>query len=275
MPVALPRLIAWLREHPELLTLVLDDVHHLQSPEALDVLAALCDNAPPASALLLGGRTRPALPLARLRAGGRLLEIDASDLAMTPAEGTAMLRATGTHVDEAEALLFVQRTEGWPAAIYLAGLLLRDGEAHWPEGAIGPDDPHLIEYVREEVLAHAGTADAAFLTRSSILDDLRPEICDAVLERSDSADRLRALVDANLLVTPGDVHGDDVPRPRAVPRAAAGGLAARAPTRSARCTGAPPRSTVSAGTRSARSATRSPRGTTATPPTSSGRSGRR
>lgn len=207
VPVALPRLIAWLREHPEPPTLVLDDVHHLQSPEALDVLAALCDNAPPASALLLGGRTRPALPLARLRAGGRLLEIDASDLRMTPAEGMAMLRATGAHVDEAEALLIVQRTEGWPAAIYLAGLLLRDGEAHWPEGAIGPDDPHLVEYVREEVLAHAGAADAAFLTRSSILDDLRPEICDAVLERDDSADRLRALVDANLLVTPGDVHG--------------------------------------------------------------------
>ena len=118
-----------------------------------------------------------------------------------------MLRATGAQVDDAEALLVVQRTEGWPAAIYLAGLLLRDGDAQWPEGAIGPDDPHLVEYVRDEVLAHAGPADAAFLARSSILDELRPDVCDAVLEREDSAERLRALVDANLLVTPGDVYG--------------------------------------------------------------------
>lgn len=207
VPVALPRLIAWLRDHPEPPTLVLDDVHHLQSPAALDILAALCDNAPAGSALLLGGRTRPALGLARLRAGGRLLEIDASDLRMTLTEGAAMLRATGADVDDAEAALVVQRTEGWPAAIYLAGLMLRDGEAQWPVGAIGPDDPHLIEYVREEVLAHAGRADAAFLTRSSVLDELHPEICDAVLEQNDSADRLRALVAANLLVTPGDVYG--------------------------------------------------------------------
>jgi len=207
VPIALPRLVAWLREHPEPPTLVLDDIHHLRSPEALDVLAALCDHAPAGSALLLGGRTRPALPLARLRAGGRLLELSASDLRMTPAEGAAMLRATGAQVDDAEALLVVQRTEGWPAAIYLAGLLLRDGDAQWPEAAIGLDDPHLVEYVRDEVLAHAGPADAAFLTRSSILDELRPEICDAVLERGDSGERLRALVEANLLVTPGDVHG--------------------------------------------------------------------
>ena len=207
VPIALPRLISWLREHPEPPTLVLDDVHHLQSPEALDVLAALCDHAPSSSALLLGGRARPALPLARLRAGGRLLELGAADLRMTPAEGAAMLRATGAQVDDAEAALVVQRTEGWPAAIYLAGLLLRDGEVHWPEGAVGPDDPHLVEYVREEVLAHAGPVDAAFLTRSSVLDELRPEICDVVLERDDSAERLRALVGANLLVTPGDGYG--------------------------------------------------------------------
>lgn len=207
VPVALPRLVAWLRTRDEPPTLVLDDAHHLRSADALDVLAALCDHAPSGSALLIGSRSRPALPLARLRAGGRLLEVDASDLRMTPAEGTAMLRAAGAAVDDEEALLVVQRTEGWPAAIYLAAVLLRDGEAQWPEGAIGPDDPHLVEYVRDEVLASAGPEDAAFLTRTSILDELRPAICDAVLEREDSAERLRSLVDANLLVTPGDAHG--------------------------------------------------------------------
>lgn len=204
VPLALPRLVTWLHEHPELPTIVLDDVHHLRSTEALDVLAALCDEAPATSSLLLGSRSRPALPLARLRAAGRLLEVDAADLRMTPAEGTAMLRAAGAQVDDAEAALVVRRTEGWPAAIYLAALLLRDGEPLSSHGAVGPDDPHLAEYVREEVLAHADPEDATFLTRSSIFDELRPDICDAVLERTDSAERLRALVDADLLVTPSD-----------------------------------------------------------------------
>ena len=184
---------------------MLDDVHHLQSAEALDVLArALRPGARRAPPCCSASRSRPALPLARLRAGGRLLEIDAGDLRMTPAEGAAMLRAAGARVSDEEAALVVRRTEGWPAAIYLAALLLRDGEALSAHGTVGPGDPHLAEYVREEVLAHADAQDAVFLTQSSIFDELRPEICDEVLGRTDSAQRLRALVDADLLVMPAD-----------------------------------------------------------------------
>ena len=96
-----------------------------------------------------------------------------------------------------------------------------------------------------------------------------------MLERSDSADRLRALVDANLLVTPGTPTGRRSAFTRCSARCCMRSSGARAPRRSARCTGAPPQSSASARTGSAPSATRSPRATTATPPTSSGRSRRR
>ena len=118
-----------------------------------------------------------------------------------------MLRATGAHVDDAEALLVVQRTEGWPAAIYLAGLLLRDGDA-----AVAGGRDRAGRSAPRRVRARRGPRPRRPRRRRvphALVDPRRaaPEICDAVLERSDSADRLRALVDANLLVTPGDVYG--------------------------------------------------------------------
>ena len=103
VPLALPRLIAMLGERTEPLVIVLDDVHVLKSAGALDVVFALCDGAPPGCTIVLSGRHRPLVPLARLRVSGRLWELNSTDLRMTSAEGAAMLRAAGVDVDEREA----------------------------------------------------------------------------------------------------------------------------------------------------------------------------
>ena len=206
--VALPKLIASLAElAEEPLLIVLDDVHHLTSVEALDVLQVLCDHTPPGCCLVLGGRARPQIRLGRLRAEGRLWELKTGDMRMTPAEGAAMLRAAGAEVDDEEAALVVQRTEGWPAAIYLAALVLRDGDPPDERSAPGPDATALAEYFREEVLLSAAPDEREFLVRSSILDELRADVCDAVLEAGDSDERLRSLADNDLFVAPLDARG--------------------------------------------------------------------
>jgi LuxR family maltose regulon positive regulatory protein len=208
LPLALPRLLALLQERTEPIVVVLDDVHRLRSGGAVDVLRALCEQAPPGCTLVLSGRTRPPLPLARLRAAGRLWELKAADLRMTPGEGAAMLRAAGVELDDREAAIVVQRTEGWPAAIYLASLIVREHpEIH--EGiALGPEEADLTEYFREEVLTGVAPADVDFLVRTAILDELRADVCDVVLRRKDSGARLRALADADLFVTPIDARGE-------------------------------------------------------------------
>ncbi len=205
VPLALPRLIAVLGERTEPLVIVLDDVHVLRSAGAVDVVRTLCDHAPDGCTIVLGSRSRPQLPIARLRAGGRLSELGAADLRMTPGEGAAMLRAAGVEATDREVAAVVRRTEGWPAAIYLAGLLLRRGGERADDEAMAPGDADLAEYFREEVLAEADPDDTDFLIRVSVLDELRPEICAAVLERDDADARLRALADADLFVTPS--HG--------------------------------------------------------------------
>jgi LuxR family maltose regulon positive regulatory protein len=200
VPHALPVLATRLGELSEPLVIVLDDLHRVCSSDALQIVHALCEH--PAVTLALAGRTTPRLPLARLRAEGRLWELTAADLRMTVGEGTAMLRAAGAEVDDDQAAHVVRRTEGWAAAVYLAALMLRGQPASRRDAPrLGADDPSFTAYVRDEVLARASRDDAAFLTCTSVLDELRPDVCDSVLQRNDSDARLRALADAGLFVT--------------------------------------------------------------------------
>ena len=71
-------------------------------------------------------RADPALRLSQLRAGAKLQEVRASELAFTVGE-TRELLAEHARVDlgEQEVALLTERTEGWPAALVLAGLWLR------------------------------------------------------------------------------------------------------------------------------------------------------
>ena len=106
------------------IVIVVDDVHLLRSVESVEVLSTVADQIGEASALVLAGRAGPGLPIAALRATGRLMEIGPGDLALTPREGQRLLRAAGVHLAFDEVTKLVRECEGWAAAVYLAGLAL-------------------------------------------------------------------------------------------------------------------------------------------------------
>src|SRR5204863_92361 len=75
------------------------------------------------------GRAGPPLRIARLRAEGKVLEIGPGDLALTHGEASLLLRNADVVLDEDDVAKLHQRTEGWPAGLYLAALYLREGGA--------------------------------------------------------------------------------------------------------------------------------------------------
>ena len=164
---ALPRLARAIREGRAPFVLVLDDVHRVRSPAATDALRVLAEHVPPGSRLVLASRSEPDWPMARLRVAGRIDQLDASALEMTPGEGAEMLRAGGAELARPEADAVVRYTEGWAAALYLASLALRArprdarGRDAVP-GVRGRDRP-LADYFRDEVLVHASPEQAAFI----------------------------------------------------------------------------------------------------------------
>src|SRR5215213_5122542 len=97
--------------------LVLDDVHVLRQPAALEVLAAVASDLPPEATLAVASRTEPPLSIPRLRAQRALIELRADELALQPAEVAAVVRRAGWDLERDELASLVHLTEGWPAGV--------------------------------------------------------------------------------------------------------------------------------------------------------------
>jgi LuxR family transcriptional regulator, maltose regulon positive regulatory protein len=201
----LPRLGAALAELGNPFVLVLDDVQELRDRDCLDVLEPIAKHLPEGSQLVLSGRSEDGLPLARLRAAGRLLTLGPAELALTDAESKALLDAAGVRVTDADAALLNERTEGWAAGLYLAALFAHQAGADELSSFAG-DDRFVADYLRDEHLSRLKRSEIQFLTRTSVLDRMSAAACDDLLERADSARRLEALERANCFVVPLDHH---------------------------------------------------------------------
>src|SRR6185312_11696757 len=66
------------------------------------------------------------------------------------------------------------------------------------------DDRFVADYLREQVLAGLSREDLAFLTRTSVLDELTGPLCDAVAGRHGSGALLRSLARADVMLVPLD-----------------------------------------------------------------------
>ena len=158
--------------------------------------------------LVISTRADPALPLARLRARGELVEVRAADLRFTLDEVAAYLNeVVGLDLDAADVAALEGRTEGWIAALQLAALSLqgRDDVAGFIAGFAG-DDRYVVDYLVEEVLARQPDDVRRFLLETSILDRLSGSLCDAVTGGDDGKSVLELLDRSNLFVVPLDDH---------------------------------------------------------------------
>ncbi len=203
-----PRLSAAFASMTASVVLVLDDVHLLENRECRDALSVLAEHVPPGSRLVLAGRAEPPLRVARLRAEGRILEIGPADLSLTREEAAVLLRDAGLVLDPDEVAVLHQRTEGWPAGLYMAALYVREGGALGTAAvSFGGDDRLVSEYMESEFLARISRRHREFLTRTAVLERMSGPLCEAVLETPGSAAALAELARSNLLLVPLDRRG--------------------------------------------------------------------
>jgi LuxR family maltose regulon positive regulatory protein len=191
---------------PNEVALVLDDYHVIDARDVHDGMAFLVDHLPPGVHLVIASRADPALPLARLRARGELVELRAADLRFTLPEAAAYLNeAMGLALTAPDVAALEERTEGWIAALQLAALSVRgrDDAAGFIAGFAG-DDRYILDYLVEEVLQRQPEPVRSFLLRTSVLDRLSGPLCDAVTEQDGGKSMLESLDRANLFVVPLD-----------------------------------------------------------------------
>ena len=169
--------------------------------KSLALLAAVAAELPAGSTVAVAGRSDPALPVARMRAAERLVEIGPADLAMSAREARLVVSAAAAGLTAADTAGVVRAAEGWPAGLYLGALAALE---HPTESA---PDRFLVDYLRAEVVSQLRpAADRRFLMRTAVLEELSAPLCDAVLQRSDSGRRLERLERTNSMLLPLDRH---------------------------------------------------------------------
>ncbi len=201
---AVPTLMAAIDPEAEPATVVLDHVEAVVNQECQYVLTEFALRLPPGWQVVMASRHALPLPVSRLRLQGRLVELTAQDLAMSPDEAAALLeRAAGGTAGDGAATL-VELTEGWPIGLYFAALALRTGGRPVTAISSGAVDQFVDGYLRAELFAQLSPAEIEFLTRTSVVERICGPLCDAIVDGTGSARLLEDLERRNLLVIPLD-----------------------------------------------------------------------
>ena len=200
-PAMVDRVLSELADARGGVTLVIDDLHELTSPEALAQLTRLLTDLPPQVRAILTTRHDVRLRLHQLRLAGELAEIRAADLRFSERETRELLDASGIALSAAGSALLHQRTEGWAAGLRLAAISLAghpDPERFVTE--FSGSDRTVAEYLLAEMLDRQPPDVQDLLLRTSLLDRVNGELADLLAGLPDSERILLSLEDANAFV---------------------------------------------------------------------------
>lgn len=184
------------------IVLVLDDYHLIRTPAIHQAVEFLISHRPDNFHIAIGSRSNPALPLARWRARGRLVELRASDLRFVDQE-TRLFLSDSMQLDLPDELIarLAEQVEGWPAGLQLAALSL----ANQPPGDLtvlpfSGGRRQQAEFLLNEVINHLSEDVQSFLLETSVFERMNAPACDAVLGIENSLNILVQLEQANLFI---------------------------------------------------------------------------
>jgi LuxR family maltose regulon positive regulatory protein len=201
-PAFLAALVDGLAVVPSRLLMVFDDVHELTHRDPLAGLANLIENRPPGLQIVLASRADPPLRLGRLRLAGALRELRATELAFTKAEATDVLERAEVRLTAEQRTVLHAETAGWPAALRLASLTLRDADD--PDVFLSDltgNGQAISDYLVGEILSRLPAGVTDVLLAVSVCDAVTAPLAVALAVRDDAADVLADLEQRTSLVT--------------------------------------------------------------------------
>jgi LuxR family maltose regulon positive regulatory protein len=197
------RLASFLSRRPTPVVLVLDQVEAITDLMVRRDLDLLLRYSGPGLRLVVCGRHGRITTLHRHRLAGDLVEIGAADLALTTDEMAELLGAHSVHLDEAAAQALHKFTEGWTTGVCLHALALRSG-ADTARIPTTRGRQAVASFLHAELLEGLPARVRDLLLRTSILDQVEPELADQLTGRCDARGILDGLAHANAFVTHTD-----------------------------------------------------------------------
>jgi LuxR family maltose regulon positive regulatory protein len=200
----LTRLAAGLAAQPAPVVLVLDQADPVTNRAVAADLDLLLRYSTPGLHVIVVGRGARIIPLYRYQLTGELAEIGADDLALSPVEATDLLRAYGVRVTGPDRAALYEHAEGWITAVCLHAMALQaagDPAAGFP---VPGGHQAVADFLRTEVLDSQPARVRDMLLRTSIVEEVHPDLADRLTGRYDARGNLDELVRANAFVRPLD-----------------------------------------------------------------------
>jgi ATP/maltotriose-dependent transcriptional regulator MalT len=188
------------------IVLFLDDLHLVEGPEVRGVLDWLINYAPRSLQYVIGTRRDPGLRLSGLRVRCRLLELGAEQLQFDAAEAAQFYKSRlGRDLPALDLQTLLTKTEGWPAALELAALVLAGSSE--PKAFIrhfAGTDTSVVDYLGDMVLSQMDERTRDIVFRVSMFDRVCAPLARAVSDADDAEEALLGLRTRNLFLIPLD-----------------------------------------------------------------------
>lgn len=193
-PRSLADLVAELRGHVTLPgVVVLDDVHVLREPSAIQALSDLVEGLPGGLCVVCSGREDLPLRWGVLRSRRLLVEVREKDLAFDHTETELLLTSIlGASADDPRLSGAVEAAEGWAAGLVMVAL--SQDESRGDVLTSAEYGKYVSDLVRDSVLATCPADVREFLVVTAVLPTLDPDICAELTGRADALAVLRGLV---------------------------------------------------------------------------------
>jgi LuxR family transcriptional regulator, maltose regulon positive regulatory protein len=180
--------------------LILDDYQEVLESEPVNALVdGILRYLPENCHLVIASRAIPRrLTLTRLAAREEIMGLGVRQLKFTRDEIRQVLAQRGVADLEPHQLdTLAQRSEGWITAILLAG------QTHWNDTVrnileLSGSLDNIFDYLAQEVLTQQPERIQRFLLETSILEEMSPPLCDALLGTNNAAQTLRSLAEQGL-----------------------------------------------------------------------------
>jgi ATP/maltotriose-dependent transcriptional regulator MalT len=185
--------------------LFLDDLQLAEGPEVREILDWLINYAPRPLQYVIGTRQDPGLRLSGLRVRSQLLELGAEQLQFDAKVAQFYKSRLGRDLQAQELQALLTKTEGWPAALELAALVLAGSSD--PKVFIqnfAGTDTGVVDYLCDMVLSQMDEKTRDIVFRMSMFDRICAPLARAVTDANDADERLQGLRTRNLFLIPLD-----------------------------------------------------------------------
>ncbi|GAA2475724.1 serine/threonine protein kinase PknK [Nocardia seriolae] len=199
VPYAVSALIDEVQAAGDEVVVVVDGWHRITDAGAQRAMESLLDNCSHHLRFVITSRERAGLPLSRLQVADELVEIGSPQLRLTAPEARQMLiERMGLPLSDRQVEQIHTATDGWPAAIQLAGLSLRnrvardaaEGDVDRLIAGLSGDNQAIREYLTENVFDTIEPRMLEFLSAIAVPERVNASLAEELTGAKDAAELL-------------------------------------------------------------------------------------